>query len=125
MNEADHIRLWSAVAVIVGAGILIALERLFPYNKQQLLRGGLGTDLVMYAISQSFVLGLVISFIISVIDDHTSLSRWQILRSSSVYTQFAVVFMVHDFYIYWFHRWQHQNPILWRIHEAHHSGSLS
>jgi sterol desaturase/sphingolipid hydroxylase (fatty acid hydroxylase superfamily) len=29
--------------------------------------------------------------------------------------------VVHDFYIYWFHRWQHSNRYLWRTHEAHHS----
>jgi sterol desaturase/sphingolipid hydroxylase (fatty acid hydroxylase superfamily) len=27
----------------------------------------------------------------------------------------------HDFYIYWFHRAQHRYPLLWRLHEAHHS----
>jgi sterol desaturase/sphingolipid hydroxylase (fatty acid hydroxylase superfamily) len=34
-----------------------------------------------------------------------------------------VVFFVvtHDFYIYWFHRWQHKSIYLWRLHEAHHS----
>jgi sterol desaturase/sphingolipid hydroxylase (fatty acid hydroxylase superfamily) len=29
--------------------------------------------------------------------------------------------ITHDFYIYWFHRWQHNSKILWRTHEAHHS----
>ncbi|MGH8566021.1 MAG: sterol desaturase family protein [Gammaproteobacteria bacterium] len=27
----------------------------------------------------------------------------------------------HDLYIYWFHRLQHGNRWLWRLHEAHHS----
>jgi sterol desaturase/sphingolipid hydroxylase (fatty acid hydroxylase superfamily) len=30
--------------------------------------------------------------------------------------------ITHDLYIYLFHRWQHKNKWLWRIHEAHHSG---
>jgi sterol desaturase/sphingolipid hydroxylase (fatty acid hydroxylase superfamily) len=29
--------------------------------------------------------------------------------------------LTHDLYIYLFHRWQHGNPYLWRLHEAHHS----
>ena len=33
----------------------------------------------------------------------------------------AFFFVVHDFYIYWFHRLQHRSAILWRIHEAHHA----
>jgi sterol desaturase/sphingolipid hydroxylase (fatty acid hydroxylase superfamily) len=29
--------------------------------------------------------------------------------------------VTHDFYIYCFHRLQHRVPVLWRLHEAHHS----
>jgi sterol desaturase/sphingolipid hydroxylase (fatty acid hydroxylase superfamily) len=29
--------------------------------------------------------------------------------------------VLHDFYIYWFHRAQHHSKWLWRTHEAHHS----
>jgi hypothetical protein len=29
--------------------------------------------------------------------------------------------VIHDFYIYWFHRAQHHSKLLWRTHEAHHS----
>lgn len=122
MDTIDQIRVWSTVAVVAGAGILIVLERIMPYTRQQLLRKGFGTDLAMYAFAQSFVLGIAISYIISLIDEHTALSRWQDVRSQALYVQFAAVFVVHDFYIYWFHRWQHRNSVLWRIHEAHHSG---
>ena len=31
--------------------------------------------------------------------------------------------VTHDLYIYWFHRLQHSSPVLWRIHEAHHSNT--
>lgn len=122
MHDLDQIRLWSAVAVVFAASTLILLERLFPYAKQQVLRTGFGTDLAMYALVQSFIVGMVISYIIHLIDEHTSVSRWSELRSQGLYVQFGIVFIVHDFYIYWFHRWQHRNAVLWRIHEAHHSG---
>src|SRR5262249_55727664 len=29
--------------------------------------------------------------------------------------------LLHDFFVYWFHRLQHRWPLLWRIHETHHS----
>jgi len=35
--------------------------------------------------------------------------------------QVAFFVVTHDLYIYWFHRLQHSQPLLWRIHEAHHS----
>ena len=39
-----------------------------------------------------------------------------------MWVQVLFFLVTHDFYIYWFHRWQHHNPVLWRTHEAHHSG---
>jgi sterol desaturase/sphingolipid hydroxylase (fatty acid hydroxylase superfamily) len=35
--------------------------------------------------------------------------------------QLLFFFVVHDFYIYWFHRFQHYYKFFWRLHEAHHS----
>ncbi|MBU3699446.1 MAG: sterol desaturase family protein [Candidatus Kapabacteria bacterium] len=108
--------------VILSGGLLILLERLFPYDRgQPLLRQGFLTDLGLYAIVQSYVLGLVIFALIAWVDEQTGLSRLTLLRSQSLWTQMLVLFVAHDFYIYWFHRWQHASPLLWRIHEAHHS----
>lgn len=102
--------------------ILIACERLWPYvKKQKVLREGFITDLLFYTALQSYVLGLIIAALISVIDEHTPMERWSSIRSMPLLLQVAIFFVVHDFYIYWFHRWQHANPILWRLHEAHHS----
>jgi sterol desaturase/sphingolipid hydroxylase (fatty acid hydroxylase superfamily) len=79
------------------------------------------TDLGLYAIAQSYVLGLVIFALIGWIDQQSGLSRLVFLRSQPLAAQMVVFLLVHDFYIYWFHRWQHSNALLWRIHEAHHS----
>jgi sterol desaturase/sphingolipid hydroxylase (fatty acid hydroxylase superfamily) len=38
-----------------------------------------------------------------------------------VAAQVAFFVVTHDLYIYVFHRLQHRVPLLWRIHEAHHS----
>lgn len=116
-------RFWSAVAVILGAGALFTIERFFPYSKQPLIRGGFWNDFIMYALIQSYMLGLIISFIIEFIDSTAAVSRWNIIRELPLIAQFILFFVVHDLYIYWFHRWQHSNPWLWRIHEAHHSAS--
>lgn len=115
-------RLASAVAVTAGALILIVLERLFPYTKgQKFFREGFFNDFVLYTIVQSFVLGAVISYGIEYIDTATGFSRLQVVSHWPVWVQILFFFVVHDFYIYWFHRLQHRSLRLWRLHEAHHS----
>ncbi len=109
--------------IIAVAGITIALlERRFPYAAQQrFLRDGFWNDLIMYSIIQSYVLGLIISMLITWIDEGTMLSRMRILSHWPVWLQIVLFLITHDLYIYWFHRLQHHSIRLWRIHEAHHS----
>ncbi|MAT40609.1 MAG: fatty acid hydroxylase [Ectothiorhodospiraceae bacterium] len=112
-----------ALAVILlGAAIIVAFERLFPYDKnQKFFREGFFNDLVMYSILQSYVLGVVIGFIIEWIDGSTDVSRLHLISDWPIWVQVVFFVVTHDFYIYWFHRAQHKSKFLWRIHEAHHS----
>jgi sterol desaturase/sphingolipid hydroxylase (fatty acid hydroxylase superfamily) len=101
---------------------LVILERLYPYNKnQKLFREGFFNDFVLYNFLQSFVLGLIISYIIAIIDSSTELSKLKLIGEWPVWLQVIFFTITHDIYIYWFHRLQHRNRFLWRIHEAHHS----
>jgi sterol desaturase/sphingolipid hydroxylase (fatty acid hydroxylase superfamily) len=112
----------SPVIIVASALVLIGLERLFPYEpKQKLLREGFFTDLVGYGIVQSYVLGLVITAIITWVDSRTGWSKLGLVSDWPVLLQLFFFFVTHDFYIYWFHRLQHKSDILWRTHEAHHS----
>jgi len=81
----------SPVIIATSAWIIIGLEHLFPYDKGQKL----------------FRKGWFTDFF------------WYTLVQS--YLLIGFFFVTHDFYIYWFHRAQHKFPILWRLHEAHHS----
>lgn len=113
---------WTLLCTVAGAVVIILLERIIPQAKQQkLLRGGFVNDLVWYTFVQSYVLGILIYGIIGAVDQASSISRWNALRELPIWLQCMIVFIAHDFYIYWFHRWQHHHPGLWRIHEAHHS----
>jgi sterol desaturase/sphingolipid hydroxylase (fatty acid hydroxylase superfamily) len=110
-------RILSPIIIVAGALVLIALERRFPYRPgQRLLRAGLWTDLLLYAFAQSYVLGLLI--------DHgaRALPRLGWVTAWPPALQLAFFIVLHDLYIYGFHRLQHRVPLLWRIHEAHHSG---
>ena len=116
--------MWTTIVIVVSAVLLIVLERTRPYDKgQRLLRSGFLNDLVMYGLVQSYIMGVVIYVIIGFVDDHTTFERIHVIRDLPLWVQLAASLLVHDFYIYWFHRWQHTSPILWRTHEAHHSTS--
>ncbi|GJQ32351.1 MAG: fatty acid hydroxylase [Ignavibacteriaceae bacterium] len=110
-------------ALIVGsAGIMIFFERKYPYTKgQKFFREGFFNDLVLYTIVQSYVLGLIIGELIKFIDNQTGIQRLQLLADTPVWLIVLGSLIIHDFYIYWFHRWMHNNKYLWRLHEAHHS----
>lgn len=111
-------------ALIVGGSlILIGLERLFPYNKNQpFFREGFWNDLLWYTFIQSYFLQIVIfAGIIHWIDSSTDISRLKLISDWPIWLQVAFFTVTHDLYIYWAHRFQHKNKVLWRTHEAHHS----
>ncbi|MEL6822004.1 MAG: sterol desaturase family protein, partial [Calditrichota bacterium] len=115
--DLSTLRIVCGVITIVGAIVLIALERIIPYNKEQtFFREGFFTDFFWYTLFQSFVMGVIISYLIHYIDTATSISRIEWIREWPLWGQMIFFFLLHDFYIYWFHRWQHHNKFLWRIH---------
>jgi sterol desaturase/sphingolipid hydroxylase (fatty acid hydroxylase superfamily) len=121
MNLND-IRILCTIGIFVGSIIIILLEKFFPYVKgQKFFREGFFEDFVFYTFIQSFVMGIVISYIIEFIDGSLNLSRLQLISHWPVWLQILFFLISHDLYIYWFHRFQHNSPIFWRIHEAHHT----
>jgi sterol desaturase/sphingolipid hydroxylase (fatty acid hydroxylase superfamily) len=117
---------WEIVSptVIVGWALLLwVLERRFPYDRQRFLREGFWTDLVGYTLVQGYAMGLVIALLIRWMDEVSGLSRLGLVSSWPLWAQVGFFTLTHDLYIYWFHRWQHASPVLWRLHEAHHSNT--
>ena len=120
MSNADK---YSMLIIISAALIFIILERIFPYaENQNILREGFFDDLALYTIAQSYILSIIIfSLIIDFIDSTTGLSRLHLFSKVPIWIQLIFFIVTHDIYIYFMHRWQHNNKWLWRIHEAHHS----
>jgi sterol desaturase/sphingolipid hydroxylase (fatty acid hydroxylase superfamily) len=113
----------SPVLIVASAVVIMALERWRPYDpRQRLFRVGFFTDFFWYTLVQSYLLGLVIAWLIVVIDRTTGISRLHLVSAWPIPLQLAFFWVTHDFYIYWFHRLQHASPVFWRTHEAHHSG---
>jgi sterol desaturase/sphingolipid hydroxylase (fatty acid hydroxylase superfamily) len=114
----------SPAVIVASVCLFVLLERLFPYDRgQTILREGFWTDLVFYTLLQSYVLALAIGRIISWIDGRFHLSQMGLVAAWPVWIQVVFFVVTHDLYIYWFHRWQHHSPVLWRLHEAHHSAT--
>ena len=85
------------------------------------MRAGFFTDLIGYTLLQSYVLAYVIGAIVKGLSSLLDGSSLRVVSDWPVWVQVIAFLISHDFYIYWFHRWQHHSPLLWRIHEAHHS----
>lgn len=108
--------------IVLGALVIIILERVYPYDKgQPLFRAGFFTDSVMYTLVQSTLLSYAIGGVATLVQTVLPRGSVRILSGFPVWAVVLVSLVEHDFYIYWFHRWQHHNSRLWRIHEAHHS----
>jgi sterol desaturase/sphingolipid hydroxylase (fatty acid hydroxylase superfamily) len=116
------LQVWSIIIISSAAILMIVLEKLFPYTKgQKIFREGFFNDIIMYSVVQSYLLGLIIFGFLNWIKFNTNLYQYSLIGSWPVWTQVLFFLVTHDFYIYWFHRLQHKNKILWRTHEAHHS----
>jgi sterol desaturase/sphingolipid hydroxylase (fatty acid hydroxylase superfamily) len=117
-------RIAAPLCTIAAAFLLALLERRFPYDRgQRFFREGFWTDLLLYALLQSYVCALVIAAFVEWLDARTGLSHLGLVSSWPVAAQVLFFVITHDLYIYGFHRWQHSSPRLWRLHEAHHSAS--
>jgi sterol desaturase/sphingolipid hydroxylase (fatty acid hydroxylase superfamily) len=118
----DEIRWYCSGAVILSAAIVIVLERLFPYDKsQRFLRSQLFNDFFLYTLVQSYVLGMGFSYLMEIIHSSSDLASLRFASEWPLALQLLLFVVLHDFYIYWFHRYQHASRFFWRIHEAHHS----
>ena len=119
-----NIELITTAILLSWVAVVIMLERYFPYRKGlPFFREGFWTDLVLYTLLQGFVMKLVIfDYIIVPLDQHFGFSKLHFVTGWPIWGQVLFFLVTHDFYIYWFHRWQHRSPLLWRTHEAHHSG---
>lgn len=112
----------SLFVIVLAAILMIVLEKLFPYTKgQKIFREGFFNDIILYSVVQSYVLGLIIFGFLNWIKFNTNLYQFSLIGDFPVWAQVLFFVVTHDFYIYWFHRWQHNNKYLWRTHEAHHS----
>lgn len=121
----NHLLYYTTGILLLSVVVFVLLEKKFPYTKGlSLFREGFWVDLVWYTLIQSYFLKIFIfDYIILPIDKAFHLSSLQLVTHWPLALQVLFFLVTHDLYIYWFHRWQHHSKILWRTHEAHHSGT--
>lgn len=109
--------------LVLSVFVFIYLERKYPYRPGlKIFREGFWVDLIWYTFIQSYFLQILIfKYIGEPLDKQLHLSPLHVLASWPLVLQVLFFLVTHDFYIYWFHRWQHHSKILWKTHEAHHS----
>lgn len=111
---------------LVGVAILV-LERLFPENLQWQPRAtDVRADAAFLALIQ---VGLPRALTLVIV---LTISKWSHGRVHSpvwphswpLAAQVVTMVLVVDFFRYWLHRACHHFPLLWRLHEVHHSPEL-
>jgi len=109
--------------LVLSVFVFIWLERKFPYTKGiPVFRDGFWVDLIWYTFIQSYFLKILIfGYLIEPMRRSWRLESMHWLDHWPVALQVLLFLVIHDFYIYWFHRAQHHSKLLWRTHEAHHS----
>lgn len=109
--------------LVLSVFVFIYLERKYPYTKGiPVLRDGFWVDLIWYTFIQSYFLKILIfDYIIEPMRRGWHLQSMHWLDHWPIALQVLLFLVIHDFYIYWFHRAQHHSKLLWKTHEAHHS----
>ena len=110
----------SAIAIILG------LEFLIPYAKswgdiRKLTRADAIYFLLAAPLDQLQIVVLV-GVLAQTAQYHHFIQVFDIWPNHApILLQLLLVTLIVDFFKYWYHRWTHEVPLLWRMHSIHHS----
>jgi sterol desaturase/sphingolipid hydroxylase (fatty acid hydroxylase superfamily) len=115
---------WLILAFLASVFVFMALEKLIPIHKDQLImRPEWGVDLFYFCFNH-----LAISAILIFANYHASHFNWALspgvqtaVQSLPVLVQVGLIIVCADFVLYWEHRAYHEVHGLWPIHAVHHS----
>ncbi len=115
----------SLVLLTYGA-IFAPIERLIPWSRKWLDGGNdLSVDLMMFY--SGIFWGVVSNFLVKVLL-LVQIIEWLEPYGHSLWpselpavAQVFLFLLLKDFFRYWYHRWMHEIPFMWRWHAVHHS----
>lgn len=104
--------------------VFLPLERLFPGNRQRLLRAEWGTDLLFF-LGQYLLWTAPVVAVLVAVHRHIGVLPIAGLQAGFAalpfWLQFVLAILLSDCCIYWAHRFAHHNGFLWRFHRVHHT----
>ncbi len=111
--------------LILGA-IFAPLERLIPFSRRWLDDKDAPTDIMLFFggkfwgdyINQPLRLA-TIAVVVQEISPSIGREIWPSHFNPVV--QVFLLLTIKDFFRYWYHRWMHESPFMWRWHAVHHS----
>ncbi len=113
MNEAILNR------VILVFYTILAFQFLYAILKNKSYKGELLLGLIIFPITyfvDSFLIGKLIEWYSGILKDI------RMFDSFSLGSQFFILFLAFDFFVYWTHRIYHSSDFFWCNHIIHHSG---
>jgi sterol desaturase/sphingolipid hydroxylase (fatty acid hydroxylase superfamily) len=106
--------------------IFMPLERLMPFSRKWLRNEDASADVMIYF--GNFLWGsyiwspirlATVAILVQEISPEIGRGIWP-SHWNPVIQVFALL-AIRDFFRYWYHRWMHENEIMWRWHAVHHS----
>ena len=113
--------------ILVSYGLIFApIERLIPWSRKWLDGGNdLSVDLMMFY--SGIFWGVIANFLVKVLLFAQVLAWLEPIGHDlwpselHIIAQVFLFLLLKDFFRYWYHRWMHEVPFMWRWHAVHHS----
>ena len=120
---ADHAaRL--AVWLVLLVAIFVPLERLFSLHPAKVWRAQTGIDLIWYflnSIVPAAIIAVPLAILARLLAGIDPAGLYSSVLTWPLWAKLLAALVVNDIGAYWYHRWSHVNPWLWRFHAVHHS----
>jgi len=118
---------WVAVGLqITSIVVILTLEIVIPFTKRWGdIRNITRADVIYFLLAAPIdflAMFLFVTLLAGTAQFHHYLQVFDLWPSNlHILLQFLLVTQVVDFFKYWYHRWTHEVPFLWRFHSIHHS----
>ncbi len=119
-DKVVHLAAW----LILLMAVFVPLERLFTLRPGKIWRAQTGSDLVWYFINSivpAAIIAIPLAILARALTPLDPFGLYSAVLTWPLWVKLLAALAVNDIGAYWFHRWSHANPWLWRFHAVHHS----
>lgn len=121
--ELAALLLWLGLGKIAIIGAFTFFNQMSFFKKLQIFKIDIFQEQTSRELKAAWVV-LTDTFILAVLVN-CDLIRLEPSSLSNIATTFVVFFVWIEVWFYWTHRWMHQSPTLWKIHESHHLSEVN